>query len=475
VSALGAAQRAVGGSLAGRSGRRTAARCLHLLLALSPVFFALQARAQTYTVKTVPNPRTVDGGFVTDAARLLGAAKPVIEARLQALEQRTGHEVALVILPSIGDAVPKDFAVALFAAWGIGKKPADNGVLVLHVLDQRRVEIETGYGVEGTLPDIKCHWLIEDLAIPSFRRGQFAEGHDGLTRGLVYGLEHPEASRAELLSSAPPTGAFADVPAPELALVPSSPARDDRVARMLQRVMPTPLHALPIVLLFVLGRRRTRAYQLLYPNPRKRPLPKTAVLSFGVSFVWVVSVIWAAVGQVVWLHHAAALLALAACALVLRDARRTARLAAERNAARSCPRCRAAMTRLPDGAAEHLEPWQALEEELGAFDYDVWTCSCGERQLFRYDGASPRAECAACHHHTTTRRRVVIRAATQYHAGEATVTTHCEFCEHEVISHEVIPREDSSSSSGSSSSSSSSSSGSFGGGSSGGGGAGGSY
>jgi len=56
--------------------------------------------------------RAVDGGFVTDAAQLLGRAKPAIDARLRALEQRSGAEVALVILPSIGDAVPKQFATA---------------------------------------------------------------------------------------------------------------------------------------------------------------------------------------------------------------------------------------------------------------------------------------------------------------------------------------------------------------------------
>lgn len=94
-------------------------------------------------------------------------------------------------------------------------------------------------------------------------------------------------------------------------------------------------------------------------------------------------------------------------------ARRGSRESAMQRAAE--PRCRAALTRLPDGDAEQLEHWQALEEEIGAFDYDVWACACGYRQLFRYDGVSPRAECAACHHHTTTRRRVVIRDATESH------------------------------------------------------------
>jgi len=444
------------------------------VLVLAAVLFALTARAQTYALNTIPNPRLVDGGFITDAAQLLGPAKSVIDARLRALEQRSGAEVAVVILPSIGDAVPKQFATALFEAWGIGKKQQNNGVLILHVLDQRRVEIETGYGVEGALPDVKCHWLIDEVVIPAFKRAQFAEGHEALTRGIEYGLEHPNAGRDELLNSAALSGTFAAVPVPKFALTPPA-APADADARMLQRVMPTPFHLLPMVLLLVLGRRRRRVHHALYPNPLKRPRTKTGVLSVCVSIVWIGLVFWAAVGQLVWLHHVAAVLVLGVSPLIHGDYLRTARLAARRHAPRSCPRCRAALTRLPDGEAEQLEQWQAIEELLGAFDYDVWSCACGERQVFCYDGAKPRAACAACHHHTTTRERVVTQAATLNSTGEATITTRCEFCEHEVIEHEVLPRLDPPSSSGSGGSSDSSSSSSFGGGSSGGGGAGGSY
>ena len=115
-------------------------------------------------------------------------------APLRDFKARTGAEVAVVVLPSIGDAVPKHFATALFEYWSIGQKGADNGVLVLHVLDLRRVEIETGYGNEGPLPDVKCHWLIESVVIPAFKAGHFAQGRDALTRGILYALEHPEAA-----------------------------------------------------------------------------------------------------------------------------------------------------------------------------------------------------------------------------------------------------------------------------------------
>lgn len=448
-----------------------------LLLALSTLLLAFAARAQTYTVPTVPNPRVVHGGFVTDAAHVLGAAEPVIEARLRDLEARTGAEVALVILPSIGDAVPKYFANALFEYWGVGKKRVDNGVLVLHVLDQRRVEIETGYGSEGPLPDVKCHWLIESLVIPAFKAGHFAQGHDALTRGISYALEHPEAGRDELLKSATPSARFADVPAPQRAL--AQPPEHQAPATGLAFFLPTPLHGLPLLLLLWFSGLRTRAQRRLYPNPEKRPGAKTLVVGVIAPLLWFGAILWAALAELPWLHHVAASLLLAVAGIVAGDWRRTRRLATVRNAPRDCPKCGAGMLRMDDGEAEQLELWQAIEERMGAWDYDVWRCGCGERILYRYDGVTPRAPCVKCGHHTTTRQRVVLRPATQLLSGEAKTTTHCEFCGHEVVEHEVIPQlpppGSSSSSFSSSSGSSSSSSSSFGGGSSGGGGAGGSY
>jgi uncharacterized protein len=433
---------------------------------------AFAARAQTYTVPTVPNPRVVDGGFVTDAAQVLGAAEPVIEARLRDFKTRTGAEVAVVILPSIGDAVPRYFANALFQLWGVGQRGADNGVLVLHVLDQRRIEIETGYGSEGPLPDVKCHWLIESVVIPAFKAGHFAEGHEALTRGIVYALEHPEASRDELLNSAATSGTFANVPPPRAAFArPFEP--EPAPAAGLGRFLPTPLHALPLLLLLVFTGLRNQAHRKLYPHPTKRPLAKTVVAGIVAPVLWGGAAAWAAIGQLSWLHHVAASLLLATAGIIAWDWRRTRRLGLARHAPRNCAKCGAAMVRAEDGAEEQLEDWRALEERMGAWDYDVWTCACGERTLFRYHGVTPRALCSQCHHHTTTRERVVLRAATQLYEGEARITTHCEFCDHRIVVHEVLPRLPPPSSSSSSSGGSSSSS--FGGGSSGGGGAGGSY
>ena len=96
-------------------------------------------------IERVPNPRATDGGWVTDMA---GVLSPEHKARLNRLidqlERDTGAEVAVVILRRTQGATPKEYATELFNRWGVGKREADNGVLMLVALGDRRVEIETG-------------------------------------------------------------------------------------------------------------------------------------------------------------------------------------------------------------------------------------------------------------------------------------------------------------------------------------------
>ncbi|HNI88433.1 MAG TPA: TPM domain-containing protein [Leptospiraceae bacterium] len=92
------------------------------------------------------------------------------------LEKETSAEFAVIILSSIGEANPKDFAVTLFNYWGIGKKNKDNGLLLLLVMDQRRWEFETGYGLEGLLPDVVLKRIGEEKLVPMLRLGKTGEG-----------------------------------------------------------------------------------------------------------------------------------------------------------------------------------------------------------------------------------------------------------------------------------------------------------
>lgn len=128
-------------------------------------------------IERVPNPRAKDGGWVVDTAGVLSAEqKNRLNRLIDQLERDTGAEVAVVILRRTQGATPKEYATELFNRWGVGKRDADNGVLLLVALGDRRVEIETGYGMEAILPDAVAGEILDTVVVPRFRAGDIAGG-----------------------------------------------------------------------------------------------------------------------------------------------------------------------------------------------------------------------------------------------------------------------------------------------------------
>lgn len=116
-------------------------------------------------------------GYVTDSARVI---PPSEKARLTALigevERKTTAEIAVVTVPTIAPLTKEQYAVKLYERWGIGKKGKDNGVLILISLKERAWKIETGYGLEGALPDVIASEIGRKLMVPYFKRGEFGKG-----------------------------------------------------------------------------------------------------------------------------------------------------------------------------------------------------------------------------------------------------------------------------------------------------------
>ena len=154
-----------------------------------------QLSAQTYTLETVPDPKqNPSSHYVSNPAGILSAATVArMDSVLARLEDSATAQVAVVVLPSIGEAVPKDFANALFKKWGVGRASKDNGLLVLFVLDQRRVEFETGYGLEGVLPDIVCGRIQRAQMVPAFKNGDYNAGMLAGIEAIAETLLQPEA------------------------------------------------------------------------------------------------------------------------------------------------------------------------------------------------------------------------------------------------------------------------------------------
>lgn len=133
--------------------------------------------ASAQPLSQIPNPRQTYGGWVVDMAGVLSPQQLAqLNQRISTLERDTGAELAVVVLQRTYDATPKEYATELFNRWGVGKRDADNGVLMLVSLGDRRVEIETGYGMEAILPDAVAGEILDTAVIPRFRQGDIAGG-----------------------------------------------------------------------------------------------------------------------------------------------------------------------------------------------------------------------------------------------------------------------------------------------------------
>ena len=131
-------------------------------------------------VSEVTNPRP--SGWVTDMADVLDPGQEaVLNAQIERLNTDLGVEIAVVTIDNSGDQSPKQFSTALFNAWGIGSSQRNDGLLVLLALEQRRLEMETGYGLEAPLPDGWLGTMQAGHMVPSFKVGEYG---DGLVAGL---------------------------------------------------------------------------------------------------------------------------------------------------------------------------------------------------------------------------------------------------------------------------------------------------
>ncbi len=139
------------------------------------------------------------------------STKTQLNQMISELEANNGSEVIVVTVPTTAPSpTPKAFTTELFNQWGIGKESVDNGVLFLTSVADRRVEIETGYGVEGILPDAQVGQIINSQITPKLRQGDWDGGILAGTEALVSvlsenpletGLPEPSIPRAPVGAS----------------------------------------------------------------------------------------------------------------------------------------------------------------------------------------------------------------------------------------------------------------------------------
>jgi uncharacterized protein len=128
-----------------------------------------------------PNPPRL----VNDFANVLSPEQiESLERKLVALDDSTSNQIAVVLIKTLGDYAVEDYSVKLFREWGIGNAKTNNGVLILAAIDDRKMWITVGYGLEGAIPDITASSIYRNEMVPSFREGNYYRGIDNAINAL---------------------------------------------------------------------------------------------------------------------------------------------------------------------------------------------------------------------------------------------------------------------------------------------------
>ncbi|MFA6194262.1 MAG: TPM domain-containing protein [Patescibacteria group bacterium] len=142
--------------------------------------------------------------FVNDYAGVLKTEEvTALNNKLSQFNATTSNEIAVVVIKSLQGDTIENFAVKLFADWGIGKEKKDNGVLLLIAIDDRQMRIETGYGLEGALPDATTFQIISKTLKPAFQNNDYYGGIDQAADDIIAATKGEYSAAAAAPSSIP--------------------------------------------------------------------------------------------------------------------------------------------------------------------------------------------------------------------------------------------------------------------------------
>jgi len=470
------------------------------------------ATAQDFSIARIPDPMR-QGNHVSNPDQLISpAAEQSLNLLLDSLDRSGRAQVAIVLLKTIGSHVPKDVAHEIFSTWKPGNSEKNNGLVVLLVNDQRRIEFETGYGLEGDLPDVVCFRIQQHIMLPYFKQEDY---DNGMIQGLQAVISVLRGQNVQTI-----------------------PSQDDNVATgFLQSASSTretpgegsaifyfiTLVTGNIFFFFGLRKKKTPANsQAPTANSFYRPGWIDWAWLFAMPFISIFALLnftglslgFFSVALIIYIHwvlywcvytsivnksatHISANLDRYNSYLIWKKAKPhlllsilfplpmlaffrsvRARLKRLRFDPYYCQTCNDIMQRIDEKADDaFLQKYQVVEETIGSVDYDVWQCSgCNTLLIYGYDNDSSNATaCPECTHKTLqSTHQEIMQSATSSSSGWGYQHYACGYCAFKKKETYSIPATGSSSS-GSSDSSGSSSGGSWGGGSSGGGGAGSSW
>ncbi len=149
-----------------------------LLSALAVLLPAVGAAAET-----LPPPPTA---YFNDYAGVVPAAEVQrLDAKLRQFAKDTSTQVVVAVFDELPSASLEDFTVKTAESWRVGRKDWDNGAVLFVFVKDRKLRIETGYGLEGALPDALGRRILDERVVPRFRAGDFAGGLEAGIEGIL--------------------------------------------------------------------------------------------------------------------------------------------------------------------------------------------------------------------------------------------------------------------------------------------------
>lgn len=156
------------------------------LFLLISLFFLASLYAFSQGVNKVIPARPNPPKLVNDFAHVLTPEQvQALENKLVAYDDSTSSQIAVVTMTSTQDYPIEEVALGILRQWGVGGKEHNNGIVLLVSVEDRKVRIETGYGLEGAVPDITANSIIEHDIVPAFKEGNYYRGLDAATNSII--------------------------------------------------------------------------------------------------------------------------------------------------------------------------------------------------------------------------------------------------------------------------------------------------
>jgi len=376
--------------------------------------------AVEYTVESVPKPIATNAReFVSNPDGILKAETvQKMNEMIYALKTETSAEVAVVVVNSIGQADHVSFANQLFTAWKIGNAKQDNGLLILFVLDQRKIKFETGYGLEGVLPDAICKRIQYQSMTPEFKNGNY-------DAGMLAGLDR-------IIST------IKKEPVQKQAATPIA----------WNEILPIAGGAYLLIILFTWIWVNSSIQKVKKDPKHKSNIARyKAIKNEKAGIMSIVALMFPLAGFVIILLFSNPififlLIPVPFCTLPANIYAKLMMVKIRREPI-PCTVCSGKMHILSEKEEDtHLKLAQQFEEQLHAVDYDVFVCDkCDNQAIFTLDKPSAYSECPKCGTKAfILKDKRTIVAPTYISSGTQRTTYYCKFCGYEENNNDNIPR-----------------------------------